>query len=409
MSEQEPASGGTADGNAAGPEAGSQVEVAHEALIRNWPRLRGWLETDRVGLRLRQEVGDAARAWEEQGRVDGFLAHDESPRFETVDALEREHRLPLSGLERAYVEACREVRQRRVAEAEARRQRQLVVTRRWLVAVSVMLVAALIASVFAWNQQSEADSQASKARNQESTAVAERDNAATAQAEAERQARVAQSRQLAAQSSEQMDRQLDLALLLGVEAFNVADTVEARRELLTGLHANPRLTTSLRGHDGPVSGLALSADGSTLASIGADGSLILWDVTNRRRRGEARTVFTGGVTKSAFSPDGTILAFGSSDGMIRLWDVTDGRLLDPPIAGHPWGVDAIAFSPDGKTIASGHSDSTVILWDVASRQQLGPTLDDPDFGTMMSVAFSPDGKTLVTGSSSGSVVFWDLA
>ncbi len=125
------AAGGTARGLVAGHRrngrpAGTTVEVAHEALIRDWPRLRGWLEA-RPGraARLRQEVGDAARIWEEHGRVDGFLAHDESPRFEAVDALDREGPLPLSRLERAYVEACRVARvRRRVAEvAESARQK----------------------------------------------------------------------------------------------------------------------------------------------------------------------------------------------------------------------------------------------------------------------------------------------
>ena len=52
-----------------------EVEVAHEALIRRWPRLRSWLAEDRAGLRLRQELGEAARAWEGTDCDKNWLEH----------------------------------------------------------------------------------------------------------------------------------------------------------------------------------------------------------------------------------------------------------------------------------------------------------------------------------------------
>src|SRR5256885_1993984 len=44
------------------------VEVAHEALLREWPRLRGWLDEDVHGRRLHRRLSDAARAWDGDGR-----------------------------------------------------------------------------------------------------------------------------------------------------------------------------------------------------------------------------------------------------------------------------------------------------------------------------------------------------
>ena len=49
------------------------VEVAHEALIREWPLLRGWLEEDREGLRVHRHLTDAAQEWQRLGREEGEL------------------------------------------------------------------------------------------------------------------------------------------------------------------------------------------------------------------------------------------------------------------------------------------------------------------------------------------------
>src|SRR5262249_13400535 len=45
-------------------DGGEVVEVAHEALIRGWPKLRGWIEEDRAGLRLHRRLTEAAHEWE---------------------------------------------------------------------------------------------------------------------------------------------------------------------------------------------------------------------------------------------------------------------------------------------------------------------------------------------------------
>ena len=52
-----------------------EVEVAHEALIRHWPRLRTWLETDRADLLLRDSVREAAEEWNQHDRDESYLTH----------------------------------------------------------------------------------------------------------------------------------------------------------------------------------------------------------------------------------------------------------------------------------------------------------------------------------------------
>jgi hypothetical protein len=80
-----------------------EVEVAHEALIRHWSRLREWLARDRADLRVRQELGQAARAWEGRGRDESSLVHWGS---RLDEALPLATTFGLNELERAYLDAC---------------------------------------------------------------------------------------------------------------------------------------------------------------------------------------------------------------------------------------------------------------------------------------------------------------
>ena len=84
------------------------VEVAHEALIREWPTLRGWLEDNREGLRLHRHLTLAADGWERQGRDPGELYRGARPcqAISWADA----HPSQLSGLEQAFLEASKSLR-----------------------------------------------------------------------------------------------------------------------------------------------------------------------------------------------------------------------------------------------------------------------------------------------------------
>ena len=108
-------------------------------------------------------------------------------------------------------------------------------------------------------------------------------------------------------------------------------------------------------------GVALSPDGRTLALVGSDGAVQLWDVATREPFAEPLQGL-GTANGVAFSPDGKTLAIASGD--VRLWDTTSLELRGEPLRGHDGAVSSVAFSPDGETLASVGRDGTVWLWDL---------------------------------------------
>jgi WD40 repeat protein len=225
--------------------------------------------------------------------------------------------------------------------------------------------------------------------------------------DAQRQTLMALASQLAAQSLAHINDQLDLALLLGVEAYKITDSYQSRNSLLTALNHNPRLDRFLHNSSAGILSLAFSPNGKVLAAGGMDHTITLWDLTTGRVIGRPLRGHTDNVYGIAFSPDGKHLASGSGDNTIRIWSVGTGELVGAPLIGHTGKVYSVAFSPDGKTLASGSGDKTIRLWDWSTGQTLGKPLTGHT-GDIRSVAFSPDGNLLGSGSFDKTIRIWNV-
>ena len=133
------------------------VEVAHEALLREWPRLRGWLEDDAEGRRLHQHLIGAAREWRDSERDPAELYR--GARLAAALDWAAEHDPELNELERAFLDESRAASERE-AERQRRADRRL---RTLLAGVGVLLAAAVVAGVIALSERQGARSAATVA------------------------------------------------------------------------------------------------------------------------------------------------------------------------------------------------------------------------------------------------------
>ena len=156
-------------------------------------------------------------------------------------------------------------------------------------------------------------------------------------------------------------------------------------------------------HKDSVWGLAFTTDGQTLASGGADKTIILWDMNDCRRHVQLKG-HQNPILGLTFSPNNSTLASFDSKGTILLWDTRTKRpsnnyLVRAHLRGHSLRVSSLDFSPNSKTLASSSHDNKVILWDVSTGKPLAPPLVGFK-GDVDSVAYSPDGRIVAAAGCS---------
>lgn len=386
------------------------VEVAHEAMIRAWPRLHRWLTDDRANLIIHRRLTDAAFTWQALARDDGALFR--GVQLFTARAWAEDHPGELNQLENTFLAASNALND--AEHDRARRQAHLL--RRLVVGVSVLLVLALLGGAVALRQREQA-------REQQLTALADG---------------------LSLQSRSMLATDPGLAGLLAVEAHGLHPDAETRGSVLSAAAAEGRHELNVAGPS--IYSLAFSPDHSLLASAGGDGSITLWDPAQGSQVA-AMKVPAGRGAQVAFSGDGHRLAataINGLEGTVTLWDVrthevtsrfeekllrgamalsADGTRLavsvgDGDIAqydlttgarqimhGYRRGVSSLTFSPDGALLVSADGKNHPLVWDVIT----GHRKAELPAEHVYSVAFGSSGRTLAGSADDHGVYLWDIS
>jgi WD40 repeat protein/class 3 adenylate cyclase/tRNA A-37 threonylcarbamoyl transferase component Bud32 len=159
---------------------------------------------------------------------------------------------------------------------------------------------------------------------------------------------------------------------------------------------------TLKGHDGPVSSVAWSADDRMIATGSNDGRVCLWSAHSGEWIGEL-SGHESRVDAIAFQPGGSWLATATSEGVVRLWDAA-ARAEIRKLSGHSNLVDSISFSADGLLLASGSWDKTARIWDV----QRGKEIALFEGRSPLSVTMNPQGQCLALGCWDNEAHVWDV-
>jgi WD40 repeat protein/class 3 adenylate cyclase len=407
------------------------IEVAHEALMREWGRFRRWIDSGREQVRLHRRLAAAAREWEEAGRESSYLLRGSN--LAQFELLAGESAIALTELEREFVEASTAAN-----ELELARQRRQNRRLRALLAGAVgLLVLAVIAGALALVSRSNA----------------------------QHEAKIALGRQIGAEAVS--EPRIDLAMLLARESLNLDKSPQTKGTLLATLLRSPAAITTFTVPIGsrPCCAISVSPNGSILAIPDNTNHLRLVDTRTR----ETLRVFphAGYLSPPAFTPDGSTLAFfaGKSTPVVDVVDSRTLRIRRQLKFDHRWLTKQTTnpnltffFTPDGRSLLylyqlAGPAGSAAYVdrWNVASGKvtsvavgadgAVGGELVDRgrefavignsrvsffDTKTLRlrrrvsfsqpsgtstlvgSSALSPDGTTLAIGSDNGSVTFIDL-
>ncbi|MBL8161719.1 MAG: hypothetical protein JNJ61_06995, partial [Anaerolineae bacterium] len=355
------------------------VEVAHEALLREWERLRAWLNDGRDEIRLQRQLNAMTTEWEQARREISFLAT--GSRLEAFESWVSTTRMVLTLGERAYLEASITQRDHQ-AQAEIERiAREKALERRsltFLRALAAVLLLAMLGAVVL-------------------TAVAfsERDNAQGNFLRAER-IRLASQAQLALNRGEGGD----VPALLALRSIHLGYTPEADAALLNALTRG--FTRQIyRGHHNAIENVIFSADGLLLLTAGDDNTARLWNVQTGQ---ELQRFYQSSSWMATLSPDGRYVVTAGLDGNAVLWDVSSGEELHR-FSEFRGGVNWVEFSPDSQSFAAADNDS-ISLWDVRSYQLLANLVGHTN--KVYVVRFSSDGRYLVSGSVDNTARLWDV-
>ena len=383
------------------------VEVAHEAILREWERLRIWLNQSRDDVRMQRQLAALATEWHGGEQDASYLLRGR--RLEQMEEWAADTELAMTAGEVTYLEASVAERERRLEQEREQEERETALQQRaervFQVLMLVFLAAAILGvglSVFAFGERN-------KAQDARSTAVAERGTSEHNAVVAQEQRDVARELALVNGAQAAMAKGDHITALALIVAASSLDEPSAQAQVaLSEIAYAPGPVGVLTGHEGFVWLGWFSPDGRTIATMGDDG-WIIWDATTH----ELLHRLPEGFGLARFTPDSRYLLKAPwFSGDFVVFDVEAGEVVRRFSSEEyvPDGGVFIAFSPDSSTFytdnGGSEGDKLILEWDIETgeviRRFQGAT--QPIRG----LAVSPDGQQLLSGGAAGEMILWNL-
>ncbi len=410
------------------------VEVAHEAILREWERLRGWLNASRQEIRLQRQLSALVEEWQKAKYEVSFLLR--GARLEQFEKWYGETQLALTPEEHNFIQASLEQREREEHEEAKRKAHEVQLERRsvlflrtLVIMLSLGLLVAVVLTGAILNERNRAESALASEQQARQTS-----DASLLQAEAAGWVSSANALLPGKHFN------AELAAVLTIRALHTHSTSEGRAalydaidglftdRLFTGIPAPYQVAYSPDGRSlliGNREGMwrynaasgELENNGFSvwfeLLTISPDTALVL----THNQAGQL--IFSDGATdvvveeppedalypnsRGAFSPDHTLYTNIGQNGQLYVWDTATGHLIDRSFPNTNTGLTAMAFSNDGSKIAYGTPWIAVV--DVATGDVLNQFAVHNTY--LRSIAFSPDDHYLLTASDDGTARLWD--
>ncbi len=408
--------------------AESMVEVAHEALIRHWPRLRDWVDTNREAIRTERKIQVAAEEWRDAGKP-------EQDYLWTGTQLDRatnySGRIPLSNLAKEFIQASIASQEKQKAVSRQGIEDRL---RMQTEKVEELLSSQPLEGLLLAIQMIDRNQKELEELSEESLSFVRDSLLRAIEVARERNILIGHKspvssvafspdgQTIVSGSSDGTVWLWDLegkpiGHFIGHEApvCSVAFSPDGETIVSGSRDKTVRLwnlkdssiSPIIRRHEAPVYSVAISLNGETIVSGSGDGTVHLWRSNGTRICKPLQ--HDRAVYSVAISPDGETIVSGSNNGTVWLWKKSNGTFIGEPFGGHDKRVKSVAFSRDEKTIVSGSLDKTVQLWRLKDNS-IKPIITRHEIrhqDSVNSVAISPDGETIVSGSTDKKVQLWD--
>ena len=375
------------------------VSVAHEALLREWQRVKEWLKENREFLRMRDRLDSSLKLWLSRGKQKDDLL-EPGLHLAEGEKLVKDFGPSLNREQTDYIYAS-------IAERNRRKKAQARIRYAVMAAISVLAILAGFQWLQAERHRQSAEKNAALARAEEAHAK----QALASEAEVAGKLHD-QLRQASWVSFNQAERQFQLgewregiALLAHAIKLDPSNQVASERffqELIVHREKALPLPIASFNHQDAVVGAVFSPDGTRILTASADKTAKLWDATSGKLI--ASFDHLASVLHALFSPNGARILTASAGNSAKLWDAASGKLI-ASLQHQNW-IWHGAFSADGTRILTASADHSAKLWDAVSGKLIA------SFGhqdEVLQAAFSPDGARILTASRDKTAKLWDTA